>query len=73
MQTTDKQAVIRSLQKFNDGAGVITVAQFSKFLGMKSREKAKKKLAGLPAFEGKYYMVTDVADLWIRNLEEAGG
>jgi len=68
MQTTDKQAVIRVMQQYNDGAGVILASQFARFLGI-GDHAAKKKLAGLPAFEGKYYMLTDVADLWIRELK----
>ena len=67
MQTTDKQAVIRVMQKYNKGAGVITASQFARFLGVKDHA-AKKKLAGLSAFEGKYYMIGDVADLWLRGL-----
>lgn len=69
MQTTDRQAVIRALQKYNKGAGVITKSEFARFLGVKV-EVAAKKLAVLPAFEGKYYLNGDVADLWIRGLQE---
>ncbi len=68
MKSTDKQEIIREMMKYTGGAGVITVTQFMRFIGMKSREKAKKKLAGLPAFEGKYYLLDDVADLWLREL-----
>lgn len=68
----DKQAVVRALQKYNNGAGVITVAEFARFLGFTSHAKVKRKLATLPAFEGKYYLVTDVADLWLRGIQEGG-
>ena len=68
MQTIDRQAVIRALQKFNNGAGVILVSEFARFLGVSDR-CAKKKLAGLPAYEGKFYLVSDVADLLIRGME----
>lgn len=63
----DRQSIIRSLQKYNDGAGVITAAEFARFLGISDR-RAKKKLSGLPAFEGKYYLAQDVADMLIRGM-----
>ena len=63
----DKQSIIRSLQKYNNGAGVITVSEFARFLGISDRH-AKKKLAGLPTFENKYYFVPDVADLIIKGI-----
>lgn len=66
--SADKQALIRSLKLFNDGAGVMTVSQFARFLGV-SDHCAKKKLAGLPAFEGKYYLVNDIANMLIRGME----
>lgn len=69
MDSTDRQALIRSFQRVTDGAQVITAAQFAKFLGISHRH-AKKKLEGLPAFEGRYYLLTDVADMWIRGLKE---
>ena len=64
---SDRQAVIRSLQKYNDGAGVITAAEFARFLGISDR-RAKKKLSGLPAYEGKYFLTQDVADMIIRGM-----
>ena len=67
METTDKQAVIRNLQQHTKGASVITVSQFSRFLGV-DRSTARRKLAGLPRFENKFYLISDVADLWLREL-----
>lgn len=67
MKTNDKQAVIRALQQYNKGAAVIKASQFAQFLGVE-RHTAKRKLAGLPAFEGIYYLVSDVADLWMKEL-----
>lgn len=64
---SDRQAVIRAIQKYNDGAGVILVSQFARFLGI-GYHAAKKKLAGLPAYEGKYFLVTDVADMLIKSM-----
>lgn len=64
---TDKQSLIRALQQFNGGAGVITKAQFARFMGV-SHQRAKKRLAGLPAFDGKYYLLSDVAELCLMSL-----
>lgn len=69
MITNDKQGMIRAMQQYCGGAAVITASQFARFLGVASTAKAKRKLADLPAFEGKYYLVTDVADLWLQNLQ----
>lgn len=63
----DKQTVIRAIQNYNNGAGVILVSEFARFLGV-GDHAAKKKLNGLPAFEGKYYLVSDVADMLIRGM-----
>lgn len=68
MQTTDKQAVIRAMQKYNNGAGVIVASEFARFLGV-GPQKAKEKLKSLPAFEGKYYLLADVADYWLKELK----
>ena len=67
MQTTDKAAVMRTMQQYTDGAAVITVSQFGRFLGV-DRSTARRKLAGLPRFENKFYLISDVADLWLREL-----
>ena len=67
MQSTDKKAVMRAMQAYTNGAAVITVSQYGRFLGV-DRSTARRKLAGLPAFDNKYYLLTDVADLWIRGL-----
>ena len=67
MQPTDKAAVIRTMQQYTDGAAVITVSQFGRFLGV-DRSTARRKLAGLPRFENKFYLISDVADLWLREL-----
>lgn len=67
MQTTDKAAVMRTMQQYTDGAAVITVSQFGRFLGV-DRSTARRKLKGLPKFENKFYLVSDVADLWLRGL-----
>lgn len=68
METSnDKQAVIRVLQKYNKGAGVIKASQFAQFLGV-DRHTAKRKLAGLPAYQGIYYMVGDVADRVLKEM-----
>lgn len=67
MNTTNKQAVMRTMQQYTDGAAVITVSQFGRFLGV-DRSTARRKLAGLPCFENKFYLITDVADMWIRGL-----
>lgn len=67
MQTTDKRAVMRIMQQYANGAAVITVSQFSRFLGV-DRSTARRKLAGLPCFEGKFFLISDVADMWIRGL-----
>ena len=67
MQTTAKAAVIRTMQQYTDGAAVITVSQFGRFLGV-DRSTARRKLAGLPRFENKFYLISDVADLWLREL-----
>lgn len=64
---SDKQSVIRSLKEHTGGASVITTAQFARFLGI-SHQRAKQKLSGLPAFEGKYYLAQDVADMLIRGM-----
>jgi len=67
MQTTDKAAVMRTLQQYTKGAAVITVSQFGRFLGV-DRSTARRKLAGLPKFENKFYLLSDVADMYIRGL-----
>lgn len=64
---SDKQSVIRSLKEHTGGASVITTAEFARFLGI-SQQRAKQKLSGLPAFEGKYYLAQDVADMLIRGM-----
>ncbi len=64
----NKQTLIRALKQYTNGAMVIKAAEFARFLGV-SHQVAKSKLAGLPAFEGKYYLLNDVADLMIRGLE----
>ena len=63
----DRQSIIRSLQKYNNGARVITAAEFARFLGISDRH-AKRKLAGLPTFENKYYFVPDVADMILKAM-----
>lgn len=63
----DRQGIVRALKEHTGGASVITTAQFSRFLGV-SHQRAKAKLSGLPAFEGKYYLAQDVADMLIRGM-----
>lgn len=75
MVATDRRAVIRSLQRCNGGAEVITQAEFMRFLGLKNRAAARRILSPLPAFRAgkeKYYLVADVADLWLQNLTNPG-
>lgn len=64
---SDKQSVIRSLKEHTGGASVITTAEFARFLGV-SHQRAKVKLSGLPAFEGKYYLAQDVADMILKAM-----
>lgn len=64
----DRQALIRALKQYSGGAGVIKASQFAQFLGV-NRHTAKRKLAGLPAYEGIYYLVTDVADLVMKGMK----
>ena len=68
MNAEDKKAVMREMQQHTKGASVITVSQFGRFLGV-DRSTARRKLAGLPRFENKFYLISDVADLWIRELK----
>lgn len=63
----DRQGIVRALKEHTGGASVITTAQFARFLGV-SHQRAKVKLSGLPAFEGKYYLAQDVADMLIRGM-----
>lgn len=64
---SDKQSVIRSLKEHTGGASVITTAQFARFLGV-SHKRAKVKLSGLPAYEGKYFLTQDVADMILKSM-----
>ena len=63
----DRQGIVRALKEHTGGASVITTAQFARFLGV-SHQRAKVKLSGLPAYEGKYYLAQDVADMLIRGM-----
>lgn len=63
----DRQGIVRALKEHTGGASVITAAEFARFLGISDR-RAKQKLSGLPAFEGKYYLAQDVADMILKAM-----
>lgn len=64
----DRQSLVRELQKYNRGAAVITREQFAKFMGTTNNSKMVHKFLELEAIDGRFRLVTDVADMLIRNL-----
>jgi hypothetical protein len=66
---TDKQKVVGALKNHNNGAEVLTKAQIARFLGSRQdKDRVKRLVDNLPAYENKYYLVSDVADAYIRKL-----
>lgn len=63
----DRQKVIKELRKHNDGAGVLNKTQIAEFLQDRTgdRRKVNRLVKGLMAFEGKYYLISDVADAFV--------
>ena len=65
---TDKQKVTKALMKYNDQAGVITKSQIARFLGTKkSGDRVERLVGNLDSYDRKYYLVTDVADEFLRS------
>lgn len=56
-----KQQMERRLRKSVGGAGVMTLTEFQRFMGL-GKNTGKEKLAGVPRLSGKYYMIEDLAD-----------
>lgn len=78
---TRKQEVIRALKNHNGGADTLIKEQIAEFFGTlqsgnkkkrTNRGPVKRLTEGVPAFEGKYYLVSDIAEAYIRK-EEIGG
>lgn len=66
----EKGKVIRSLKNHNQGAEVLTKSQIARFLGSRpDKDRVKRLVKDLPAFEHKYYLVSDVADAYIRTMK----
>lgn len=59
----------RRLRKSVGGADVMTLSEFQRFMGL-GKNTGKEKLAGVPRLYGKYYMIEDIANVLIRNMEE---
>lgn len=65
---TDKQKVANELQKYNGRAGVITKSQIARFLGIKQAgSRVNRLVADLDAYDGRYYLVQDVAEAFVRR------
>lgn len=64
-----QQEMARRLRKYTGDADVMTLSEFQRFMGY-GKNGGKDKLAGIPKFYGKYYMIEDIANVLIRNMEE---
>lgn len=64
-----KQEMVRRLRKSVNGADVMTLTEYQRFMGL-SRNTGRSRLKGVPRIYGKYYMVEDLADHMLKNLEE---
>lgn len=66
---TERQKVINGLKNHNKGAEVMKKSEIARFLGSRQdKDRVKRLVKDLPAFEGKYYLVSDVADAYIRTM-----
>lgn len=58
-----KQELTKDMKAFCGGGSFITITDFCRFMGLKSRDKAKAKyLDGLERVGGAGYFVNDVAE-----------
>lgn len=58
-----KKPIVDSLRLVTGGQAFITATQLARALGCADSYKVKTKyLKGLPALNGKYYMILDVAE-----------
>ena len=65
---TDKQKIANELKKYNGRAGVITKSQIARFLGTnKAGARVQRLVADLDAYDGRYYLVPDVAEAFMRR------
>ena len=67
MTTTTE--IARRLRKSVNGADVMTLTDFQRFMGY-GKNGGKDKLAGIPKFCGKFYMIEDIAKVLYANMEE---
>lgn len=66
---TNKQKIVSALKNHNKGAEVITKSQIARCLGTRpDKDRVKRLVQDLPAYEHKYYLVSDVAEAFIRSM-----
>lgn len=65
---TDKQKITAALMRYNDHAMVITKSQIAKALGTKkSGDRVERLVGDLDSYDRKYYLVSDVAEAFLRS------
>ena len=66
---TEKQKVKEALRQSTGGAEVITLTQLARFFGRKKPTAVDYRLTeGLEKFEGKWYLLSDVADAITKRM-----
>ena len=58
----DKQKLQAALKRHTQGAEVITKQQICSFMGIKKQDHIRKYTDGLQALDGKYYLISEIAD-----------
>jgi len=65
---TEKQKISEELKKYNNRAGFITKAQIAMAFGTKKPNKRVYRMVeNLTAYDGRYYLVPDVAEAIIKT------
>lgn len=63
-----KKELIAELKEYSNNGGVMMKEQISNYLGTKKAgTRVNRLVENLPAFEGKYYFVQDVAEELLRR------
>lgn len=66
---TDKQKVAAELKKYNGGAGVISKSEIARFMNLKkATSRVDRLVADLKRYEGRVYLVTDVAEAYVQTV-----
>lgn len=65
---TDKQRIMQGMKRCNNGAEVITKSQIARFMGNKlPTQRVYRLVRDLRQYEGKYYLVDEVAEAYLQT------